>query len=84
MTVEQYSEQFLDIDLDERKIQESFERYKASIGVTNPRQGWSLKVVGENLTDKRIGVRQGDLFEGVFVEVAEQPRLIYGQFSWSF
>lgn len=84
VTVEQYSEQFLDIDLDERKIQESFERYKASIGVTNPRQGWSLKVVGENLTDKRTGVRQGDLFEGVFVEVAEQPRLIYGQFSWSF
>lgn len=83
LTVEQNSEQFLDIDLDERKVQESFERYKASVGLANPAQGWAFKIVGENLTDERTGVRQGDLFEGVFVESAEQPRLFYGQLTWA-
>ncbi|MBD2860223.1 TonB-dependent receptor [Spongiibacter sp. KMU-158] len=83
-TIENYSEQFLDVDLDERKIQEGFSRYKASIGLSHPIQGWSIKVVGENLTDQRSGVRQGDLFEGVFVESVEIPRMIYGQLAWSF
>ncbi|NKI18275.1 TonB-dependent receptor [Spongiibacter sp. KMU-166] len=83
-TVEQISEQFLDLDLDERKVQEGFERYKASVGFSNPVQGWSFKIIGENLTNEQTGIRQGDLFSGVFVEITEQPRLIYGQFNWEF
>ena len=83
-TVEQFSEQLLDVDLDERKKQDGFERYKASIGVAHPSQGWSLKVIGENLADQDSGIRQGDLFSGVFVEIAEQPRTVYAQFDWRF
>ncbi len=83
-TVEQFSDQILDVDLDERKTQEGFERYKASLGVAHPSQGWSLKVIGENLTDEKTGIRQGDLFSGVFVEIAEQPRTLYAQFDWRF
>jgi outer membrane receptor protein involved in Fe transport len=83
-TIEQISEQFLDLDLDERKQQAGFERYKASIGMSNPTQGWSFKIIGENLSNKQTAIRQGDLFAGVFVEITEQPRLIYGQFNWDF
>lgn len=83
-TMEQFSDQFIDVDLDERKVQEGFERYKASIGIDHPEQGWSFKVVGENLTNQHSGIRQGDLFAGVFVEIAEQPRLAYAQFNWQF
>lgn len=83
-TIEQFSEQLLDVDLDERKLQEGFERYKASLGIAHPTQGWSLKVIGENLTDEKTGIRQGDLFSGVFVEIAEQPRTVYAQFDWRF
>lgn len=83
-TVEQFSEQLLDVDLDERKKQDGFERFKASLGIAHPSQGWSLKVIGENLTDEKSGIRQGDLFSGVFVEIAEQPRTVYAQFDWRF
>ena len=83
-TVEQLSEQFLDIDLDERKVQEGFKRYKASIGLSSPQQAWSFRLNGENLTNEKTGVRQGDLSPGVFVELPEAPRLIYGQFTWEF
>ncbi len=80
-TIEQYSEQNLDVDLDPRKLQEGFERYKASIGLGHPQQGWTLKLIGENLSNKATGIRQGDLFAGVFVEIPEQPRTIYAQFN---
>ncbi|MFT5576431.1 MAG: iron complex outermembrane receptor protein [Bermanella sp.] len=83
-TVEQFSEQLLDVDLDERKTQRGFERYKASIGIAHPSQGWSLKVIGENLSDEKTGIRQGDLFSGVFVEIAEQPCTMYAQLDWRF
>lgn len=83
-TIEQVSEQFLDLDLDERKLQEGFERYKASLGLANPEQGWSLKLIGENLTNKATGIRQGDLFSGIIVEIAEAPRTFYAQFNWSY
>ena len=83
-TIEQFSDQLLDVDLDERKRQEGFERYKASLGIGHPAQGWSFRVIGENLTDETTGIRQGDLFSGVFVEIAEQPRTLYAQFDWRF
>lgn len=83
-TIEQVSSQYLDLDLDERKRQESFERYKASIGLSNPEHGWSLKLIGENLSNKATGIRQGDLFSGIIVEIAEAPRTFYAQFNWHY
>lgn len=83
-TIEQFSDQLLDVDLDERKRQDGFERYKASIGFAHPLQGWSFKLIGENLTNEKTGIRQGDLFSGLFVEIAEQPRTFYAQLDWRF
>lgn len=80
-TIEQYSEQNLDVDLDPRKLQDGFERYKASIGLSDPVRGWDLKIIGENLTNEKTGIRQGDLFDGVIVEIAEQPKTVFAQFS---
>jgi iron complex outermembrane recepter protein len=76
--------QYADIDLDDRKIQDAYWRYRASIGFSNPGQGWSFKVIGENLTDEVTYIRQGDLAPKQFVGITEPPRQIYGQLRWTF
>ena len=82
--VEYMSRQYLDIDLDERKVQEAFTRYKATVGVSNPGRGWSFKLIGENLGDVRTSIRQGDIVPGLFVNLQDPPRIVYGQFHWKF
>lgn len=84
MTAEYQSEQLLDLDLDPRKEQEAFTRYKASIGLGNPSQGWRLRIVGENLGNESTSIRAGDVFPGVFVSAPESPRLIFAQFNWQY
>ncbi|HEY1076615.1 MAG TPA: TonB-dependent receptor [Fontimonas sp.] len=82
--VEYLDRQYLDIDLDERKVQEAFARYRASIGIEDRRRGWSFKILGDNLSDERTSVRQGDIVPGLFVNLQDPPRTIYGQLRWSF
>ncbi len=84
VSAEYASEQFTDIDLDERKIQPAFWRYRASLGFGNPSQKWSFKIIGENLTDEITYIRQGDLSPKQFVGIVEPPRRFYGQLRWSF
>ena len=81
---EYMSKQYLDIDLDERKVQEPFFRYKASVGIGNPKRGWSFRVHGENLTNERTSIRQGDIVPGLFVNLQDPPRTVFGQLRWSF
>lgn len=81
---EYQSRQFLDIDLDERKVQESFIRYRANVGLANASQGWSLRVFAENLTDVRTSIRQGDVIPGLFVSIQEAPRQLYAQLRYEF
>lgn len=81
---EYQSLQYLDIDLDARKTQDSFFRYRASVGISNPRQGWSLRVFGENLSDARTSIRQGDVVPGLFVNIQEAPRQVYAQLRYEF
>lgn len=76
--------QYTDIDLDDRKIQPAYWRHRASLGFGNSGQGWSFKLIGENLTDKVSYIRQGDLAPKQFVGITEPPRQIYGQFRWTF
>jgi outer membrane receptor protein involved in Fe transport len=83
-TAEYLSWQYVDIDLDERKVQDGFWRYRASFGVGDAARGWSFKVIGENLTDEVTYIRQGDVFAGVFVGAVEPPRQIFGQLRWTF
>ncbi|HUP92460.1 MAG TPA: TonB-dependent receptor [Solimonas sp.] len=84
MSGEYASWQYTDIDLDERKIQDAYWRWRASIGIAQAAQGWSFKIIGENLTNEVTYIRQGDLAPKQFVGIAEPPRQIYGQFRWTF
>lgn len=76
--------QFLDIDLDPRKTQDAFFRYRANIGISHPQQGWSLRVFGENLSDAHTSIRQGDVIPGLFVNIQEAPRQFYAQLRYEF
>lgn len=82
--MEYLSKQYLDIDLDERKTQLAFFRYKASVGIGNPKRGWSFRIHGENLTNERTSIRQGDIVPGLFVSLQDPPRTIFGQLRWAF
>jgi iron complex outermembrane recepter protein len=82
-TAEYQSLQFLDIDLDERKVQPAFWRTRVSAGVSGP-GGWSFKLLVDNLNDSTTYIRQGDVTPGVFVGALEPPRMVFGQFRWIF
>lgn len=83
LTAEYQSRQYLDIDLDERKTQDAFWRLRASAGVKGV-SGWSFKLIVDNLNDVATYIRQGDVSPGLFVGALEPPRMIFGQFHWSF
>jgi hypothetical protein len=59
---------------------------KGNVGFENPQQGWSLRVVCENMTDVATvtQAREVTLGPGNFVQVLEPPRLLFGSFRWSF
>ncbi len=82
--IEYESDQLLDVDLEEKKRQGAYSRYKADVGIRHPGQGWTLRLVGENLTNTVTHVRYGDIFEDVVVGSQNQPRLIYAQFRQEF
>lgn len=82
--VEYEDTQLLDVDLDERKRQDAYTRYRADFGIASLAQRWTLRVVGENLTDEVTWVRMGDVFEDVVVGSQNQPRLVYLQFRQDF
>jgi iron complex outermembrane recepter protein len=83
-TMEYLDVSYVDVDLDPRKRQPSFFRFRASVGLASFARGWSLKLTGENLTDEATSIRDGDLFSGVFISIPEQPRLFYAQLRWQF
>ncbi len=78
------SSQLMDFDLDERNRQPAFWRLRASVGVGGLKHGWSLQLVGENLTNEKTYVQEGQLFPGIFVGIQEAPRTLFGQFRWAF
>ena len=78
------SEQFTTTSLDERYIQDAVTRWRATIGIGNPIQGWSFRLQGENLTNEVVTVRQGQILRGAVVEGLEAPRTVYGTFRYSF
>ncbi len=85
--VAQYQDvQFIERSFDPRTRQSPFFRFNASIGVGHPDQGWSLRFVAENLTDRATNVLMRDvpLGPGNFTKVLEPPRTIFGAFEWRF
>ncbi|MGJ8670106.1 MAG: TonB-dependent receptor [Oceanococcus sp.] len=82
--IEYESEQNLDVDLEDSKWQKAYTRYKADFGIKNIAAGWSLRLLGENLTNTVTHVRYGDIFENVIVGSQRAPRLFYLQFRQNF
>lgn len=78
------SDQILDVDLEEKKRQDAYTRFKADIGLKHADAGWSLRVIGENLTNTVTHVRYGDIFENVITGSQRAPRLFYLQFRQDF
>ncbi|MGH9200532.1 MAG: hypothetical protein ACRD2A_04765, partial [Vicinamibacterales bacterium] len=75
---------YVDVDLDPRKRQPAFFRWRTNFGFANRSQGWSFRLIGENVSNEATSIRQGDLFAGIFVNAAEPPRQFFGQFRWQF
>ncbi|WP_372862439.1 TonB-dependent receptor [Spongiibacter sp.] len=78
------SEQYTSTSLDERYKQDSVTRWRASLGIGNIFQGWSLRLQGENLTNERVTVRQGQILKGSAVEGIDAPRTLYATFHYDF
>ncbi len=82
--IEYESDQLLDVDLQEKKRQGAYTRYKADFGLKSLAGGWTLRLIGENLSNTVSHVRYGDVFENVIVGSQRQPRLFYLQFRQDF
>ncbi len=78
--------QYVDRALDERGRQSPFFRFGANAGFGSLEQGWSARVVVENLTDIDTAylVRDAALGQGIFLRIPEPGRLVFGSFRWSF
>lgn len=84
-TIAEYEDtQLLDIDLDERKRQDAYTRYRADLGISSLARRWTVRVVGENLTNEVTWIRMGDIFTDVIHGSQNQPRLFYLQFRQDF
>ncbi len=86
LTGEYWDTHFVADTFDPRERQDSFFRLGGSFGFESAERGWSLRLIGENLTDEEISVTARDipLAGGSFVQVPEPPRLFFGSFRWSF
>lgn len=76
--------QYTDTALDSRFRQGGIMRWRATLGIGNPAQGWSLRLQGENLTDRVVSIRQAELIKGARVEGVDAPRTIYGSLRYDF
>ncbi|HUS23549.1 MAG TPA: TonB-dependent receptor [Candidatus Binatia bacterium] len=84
-TVAEYeSSQYLDIDLEDKKLQKAYTRFRADLGITSLPHRWTVRLVGENLTNTVTWVREGDVFENVVHGSQNQPRLFYVQLRQEF
>ena len=83
-TMEYSDVYYPDPDLDFRKRQPSFFRWRASAGFANRRQGWSFNVIGENLTNESVSLLDADVVPGFFVTFPDASRIVFGQFRWEF
>jgi len=83
-TLEFQSSQLLDLDLEEKKRQGAFTRFKGNIGIGHLAQGWSFQIIGNNLTNQVTAVRKGDVFANQILGIQDPPREIFGQLRYTF
>ena len=77
---------FVSDTFDPRTRQPSFFRFDGSLGFGDPAEGWSLRVVAENLTNQDVKtiIREIPLGDANFTQRLEAPRLVFGSFRWAF
>ncbi len=78
------SGQYSNTSLDDRYTQGPVTRWRATIGFGHAFDGWSFRLQGENLTNEKVTVRQGQIIKGAVVEGIEAPRTIYATFRYNF
>ena len=86
LTIDYKDNYYANATLDPRARQSSFIRLGGYLGFGNSNQGWSLRVVGENLTDEVVAehVQDVSLVGKSYVQTLDPPRLIHGEFRWQF
>lgn len=83
-TVEYFSSKLLEATLVSSSRQSSFYRYKAQVGISKPSQGWSVQVIGKNLTNERTATQEVANTQSFAFHTPEPPRAIYTQFTWHY
>lgn len=87
LTMQYQDTHFLDVSVrDPRLRQPSFFRFDGNFGFENLAQGWSLRLVAQNFTDKFTNAIKSDvpLAGGTFYQLPEPPRLVFGELRWAF
>jgi iron complex outermembrane receptor protein len=70
------------LNLDETTVQDSYYKFQANLGLSNMRQGWRFAIIGQNLTNEVVYVKE--FYNGNFrIGTPAPPRTIFAQFNWS-
>ncbi len=77
------TEQYTTFALDERYKQDTFFRWRLALGVEDAEGAWAFRVQGENLTDEKVTIRQGQVNRGYMIEGLEKPRTIFASFRYT-
>lgn len=79
-------EMFVDTDLDENTLQDSYTKIDASIGLSSQDGRWNFVVYGRNLTDEATYTAAVDapLSGGVYAGWIEEPRIYGGEVTFNF
>ncbi len=85
-TFEWQDVQYLERTFDPRVRQSPFFRFGLSVGLGSEEQGWSFRLVVENLNDRKTGIliRDVPFGGGNFAKLPEPQRLVFCSFRWSF
>ena len=77
---------FLDVDLDENTLQDSYVKFNASLGIAAGDDQWEVSVYGRNLTDETTYTYATDapLSGGIYAGWLEEPRIIGLQGRFNF
>jgi outer membrane receptor protein involved in Fe transport len=79
-------EYFLDVDLDENTLQDSYVKLNASLAIASGENHWEVSLYGRNLTDETTYTYATDapLSAGIYAHWIEEPRIIGLQGRYNF
>jgi iron complex outermembrane recepter protein len=79
-------EYFLDVDLDENTLQDSYVKFNASVAIASGDNNWEVSLYGRNLTDETTYTYATDspLSAGIYAGWVEEPRIIGLQGRYNF